>query len=168
MTADSQMQDALTNLATDAAQALRASNATVAVTESSTGGLISAALVAIPGASEFYVGGSVVYSLPSRRELLRISRADVGGAAVLSEAMALAFAEHARAQLDTTWAIAELGVAGPSGSPYGHPAGTCVIGVAGPRQASLRIETNRNHREQNMWRFASEALHALAHAITTT
>ena len=162
------MQDTLTKLAVDTAKALRNTQATVAVAESSTGGLISAALVAIPGASEFYVGGSVVYSLPSRRELLRMRRADVQGIEVLSEAMALRFAEHARAQLDTTWAIAELGVAGPADSPYGHPAGTCVIGVAGPRTASLRIDTNSNQRENNMWRFADEALQVLRREVTAS
>jgi len=88
--------------ARDAAQALRAAGQTVAVAESSTGGLISAALLAVPGASAYYRGGSVIYTLEARRTLLGIRRADVAGLEPLTEAMAARFAEVARRQLDAT------------------------------------------------------------------
>ena len=84
----------------------------------------------------------------------------------MSEAMVLRFAEHARAQLATTWAIAELGVAGPTDSPYGHAAGTCVIGIAGPKPHSLQIDTGSTDREANMWHFTEQALQALSKTIS--
>ena len=90
------------------AEQLTSRGETVAVTESSTAGLISASLLAVPGASAYYRGGSVVYTLESRKQLLGISRADVEGLEPLTEAMVLRFAHVARKQLDTTWAVAEL------------------------------------------------------------
>lgn len=151
------MQD-LASLAAGAAEALKRLEQTVAVAESSTGGLISAALLAVPGASAYFVGGSVVYTLESRKHVLGIRRADVEGLEPLTEAMVLRFAEKARAQLSTTWGIAELGVAGPTGARYGHPPGISVIGIAGPVTRSLLIETGDSDREKNMWAFTERAL----------
>ncbi|MCR9259449.1 MAG: CinA family protein [Pseudomonadaceae bacterium] len=139
-------------------QRLKSAGQTVAVAESSTAGLISAKLLAVPGASAFYLGGSVVYTLISRKELLRIRKQDVAGLEPLTEPMVQAFAERARAQLDATWGIAELGVAGPTGAPYGHPAGTCVIAVAGPVTLTHTVITQDTNREANMWHFAEQAM----------
>lgn len=155
----------LTHIAVAAAQHLKERGETIAVTESSTGGLISAALLAVPGASAYFMGGSVVYTLPSRKKLLGITRDDVEGMAPLTEPMVSAFAEKARAQLDTTWGIAELGVAGPTGARYGHAPGLSVIAVTGPVQLSTLIETGSADREQNMWAFTEAALTLLAEAI---
>lgn len=157
----------LAELALPAATLLKSNATTIAVTESSTGGLISAALLAVPGASAYYAGGSVVYTLPSRKEILGIRREDVDGLEPLTEAMVLQFAMRARAQLDTTWGIAELGVAGPTGARYGHPPGISVIGIDGPTQATLTIETGSADREENMWLFTQQALTFLAATITT-
>jgi PncC family amidohydrolase len=157
----------LARIAQPAADLLKAAKHTIAVTESSTGGLISAALLAVPGASAYYLGGSVVYTLPSRRKILGIRGEDVAGMEPLTEAMVLAFAERAREQLDTTWAIAELGVAGPTGARYGHPPGTCVIGIVGPYRASLSISTGSSDREENMWTFTRQALTLLAATLRT-
>lgn len=140
------------------AAALTARGETVAVAESSTGGLIAATLLAVPGASAYFVGGSVVYTLASRRELLRITAADVEGLAPLSEPMVRRFAEQARARLDATWGIAELGAAGPTGARYGHPAGTSVLAVTGPVTRSVTVQTGSADREANMWRFTEAAL----------
>jgi PncC family amidohydrolase len=156
----------LTNIAASAAHHLKERGETIAVTESSTGGLISAALLAVPGASAYFMGGSVVYTLPSRKTLLGITRDDVEGMAPLTEPMVAAFAEKARAQLDTTWGIAELGVAGPTGARYGHPPGLSVIAVTGPVQLATLIETGSADREQNMWAFTEAALNLLADAIS--
>lgn len=155
----------LSHLATSVAQALKAAGATVTVAESSTGGLISAALLAVPGASAYFVGGSVVYTLASRKALLGITREDVAGLEPLTEAMVRRFAEAARRRLDTTWSIAELGVAGPTGARYGHPPGISVIAVDGPRPRSLTIETGSDDREANMWRFTRAALDLLRGAL---
>jgi PncC family amidohydrolase len=156
----------LAGRARQAAEALRIAGQSVAVAESSTGGLISAALLAVPGASAYYRGGSVIYTLEARRTLLGISRADVAGLEPLTEAMAARFAEVARRQLDATWAIAELGVAGPDRARYGHEPGLCVLAVDGPRPCSTLLETGSADREANMWRFADAALALLTRALS--
>ena len=155
----------LLSLGSPCGELLKAQGGTIAVTESSTGGLISAALLAVPGASAYYVGGSVVYTLPSRKEILGIRRADVEGLEPLTEAMVLKFAQRARTQLGTTWAIAELGVAGPTGAPYGHPPGSSVIGIDGPTPATLSIATGQMDRETNMFEFTHRALKLLAKTL---
>ena len=105
---------------------------TLTVTETSTGGLIAAILLAVPGASAYFKGGTVPYSLPSRRQWLAMNKDSVADVKPMSEAMAMRFAQIAKDQLDSTWGIAELGIAGPTGAPYGVAAGTSVIAVAGP------------------------------------
>ena len=101
----------LTDMSLAVAQLLKQRGETVAVAETSTGGLISSALLAVPGASAYYKGGSVIYTLESRKQLLGIGRSQVEGLEPMTEAMALRFAEVARAQLKATWSIAELGIA---------------------------------------------------------
>ena len=133
-------------------------NEKVCVAESSTGGLISANLLSVSGASAFYEGGSVVYTLASRRAFLDLDRERLQGLEPLTEAMVIEFARSARAGLDCTWAIAELGAAGPSGSPYGHSAGTSVIGIVGPIICSTTITTRADHRADNMAAFTKGAL----------
>lgn len=152
----------LTDQVAAVASMLKARGETVAVAESSTGGLIAASLLAVPGASAYFLGGSVVYTLASRRELLRISASDVEGLAPLSEPMVRRFALQAREQLGATWGVAELGAAGPTGARYGHAAGTSVIAVTGPVTASLTVQTGSDDREENMWRFTAEAVALLA------
>lgn len=144
---------------------LRQAGHTVAVAESSTGGLVSASLLAVPGASAWFLGGSVVYTARSRRELLGIGAEDVAGLEPLTEAMAARFAEIARRQLDATWGVAELGIAGPTGARYGHPPGISVIAVDGPVRLSATIETGSADREENMWRFTEAALALLDEAV---
>jgi PncC family amidohydrolase len=155
----------LGEIARPVAQRLLESGQTVAVAESSSGGLISAALLAVPGASAYYRGGSVIYTLESRRELLGITRQDVLGLEPLTEAMVARFAQRARRQLDATWAVAELGVAGPTRARYGHPPGISVLAVDGPRPRTLAVDTGSDDREQNMWRFAQAAVDLLFQAL---
>ena len=144
---------------------LKARDETVAVAESSTGGLISASLLSVPGASAYFLGGSVVYTLISRRELLEITAADVDGLEPLSEPMVQRFARRAREQLGATWGFAELGAAGPAGARYGHPAGTCVLAIDGPVTLSMTVETGISDREANMWHFTLEAMTLLERAL---
>jgi PncC family amidohydrolase len=144
---------------------LKARGETVAVAESSTGGLISASLLSVAGASAFFLGSSVVYTLASRRELLRIRAADVEGLKPLSEPMVQRFAQRAREQLGATWGIAELGAAGPSGARYGHPAGTCVLAVDGPVILTTTVQTGNSDREANMWAFTAAAMALLEQAL---
>lgn len=140
------------------AQLLTERAETVSVAESSTGGLISANLLAVPGASSYFLGGSVVYTLASRRAFLDLDREKVKSLKPLTTEMVEAFAHAARLKLDATWGIAELGAAGPAGSPYGHGAGTSVIGISGPRTRSILVETNSDDRQANMQAFTQRAL----------
>ena len=156
----------LTSMAEDAALLLRERGETIVVAETSTGGLISSALLAVPGASAYYKGGSVLYTFESRRELLGITRQDVEGLAPMSEGMVMAFARKAQDQFDATWVIAELGIAGPTGVAYGE-AGSSVIGIVGPHPLSGLLETGSNDREKNMWRFTEHAFALLCRALVS-
>ena len=131
---------------------------TVSVAESSTGGLISANLLSIPGASSYFLGGSVVYTLASRRAFLDLDREKVKNLKPLTTEMVEEFAHAARLKLDATWGIAELGATGPAGTPYGHGPGVSVIGISGPKTASILIETNSDDRQANMQTFTRSAL----------
>ena len=164
-------------LAEEAATKLKASGQTVAVAESSTGGLISAALLAVAGASAYYKGGSVIYTLASRRHILGIRREDVADLEPLTEAMVTPFAARARAQIEATWGVAELGIAGPTAVSYGDhasknesentlAAGQSVIAVTGPITLTTRVATGHNNREENMWAFTAAALNLLAQAVS--
>ena len=152
-------------VAEEIAELLLSREQTVSIAESSSGGLISAALLSIPGASGFYRGGSVVYTLPSRRAFLDLPRGKIEGLKPLSAEMVAVFAEAARLKLDATWGIAELGAAGPTGSRYGHNAGTSAIGISGPTCLATVVETCRSDREANMWAFTDAALALFLQAL---
>ena len=155
----------LTDTSRQIADLLLKNAQTVSVAESSSGGIISAGLLSVPGASGYYRGGSVVYTLPSRRAFLDIPAERVEGLKPLTEEMVQVFADAAREKLDATWGVAELGAAGPSGSRYGHAAGTSVIGISGPVNMTTMIETGSDDREANMWAFAGAALNLLLKAL---
>ena len=131
---------------------------TVSIAESSTGGLIAANLLSVSGASKYFKGGSVIYTRESRHAFLDLDLRKVKALKPLTEPMVAEFARAARLKLDATWGIAELGAAGPSGTPYGHAAGTSVIGISGPVNATLTVETSIADREENMHRFTEAAL----------
>tara|TARA_R110002072_G_scaffold1780_5_gene14686 strand:+ start:34551 stop:35099 length:549 start_codon:yes stop_codon:yes gene_type:complete len=146
------------DIATRIAQLLTESDATVSVAESSTGGLISANLLAVPGASKYFQGGSVVYTLASRRAFLDLNKERLEGLKPLTEEMVLEFAHAAREKLGTTWGIAELGAAGPAGTPYGHGPGVSVIGISGSLNRTIMVKTNSADRQSNMQLFTESAL----------
>jgi PncC family amidohydrolase len=148
----------LSPMATTVAAQLVARKETVAVAESSAGGLISAALLAIPGASAYFLGGSVIYTQAARRALLRVPDEAVKGVRSSTEAYALIKARTVRELLGTTWGLSETGASGPTGNRYGDAAGHACIAVAGPVERVITVETGSPDREANMWRFAREAL----------
>ena len=113
----------LTSLASSVATLLKATNQTVAVAESSGGGLISAALVSIPGASAYYIGGGVVYTGTARRALLRVGDEAMVGMRASTEPYALLKARTVREAMGATWGLAETGASGPTGNRYGDAAG---------------------------------------------
>ena len=138
---------------------------TVAVSESSTGGLIAAALLAVPGASAYFVGGGVIYTHQAREALLEARLADHPGMRASTEPYALLCANAIRERLGTTWGLGETGASGPSGNRYGDAPGHCCIAVTGPRSRSITLETGISDREANMWRFARAALDLLEQVI---
>ena len=131
---------------------------TVSVAESSTGGLISANLLSVPGASAFFKGGSVVYTLAARKAFLELDSERVRKHKPLTEKIVAEFARAARKKLNATWGIAELGATGPSGTPYGHAAGIGVFAVSGPRLLSGKTETGESNRQSNMLFFTEACL----------
>jgi len=148
----------LAPLAAAAATRLVEARQTVAVSESSAGGLISAALLAIPGASAYFLGGGVIYTQAARRALLGIADESVKGMRSSTEAYAVLCARTIREKLGTTWAVAETGATGPTGNRYGDAAGHACVAVAGPVERVITLETGRPDREANMWAFTRAAL----------
>lgn len=144
---------------------LKTRRETVAVAESSTGGLISAALLSVPGASAYFLGGAVVYTLQSRRAFLEIPDSAFAGMRGLNEQSALLFARAARQRLSTTWSISEIGASGPAGNRYGDPVGMSCIAIAGPVERSSTIQTGGGDRVANMRAFAAAALELLAQSL---
>src|SRR5260221_1749690 len=127
---------------------LKARGETISVGESSTAGMVSAALLAIPGASAYFIGGAVVYTRQSRTELLRVTEAEFAaltGITPSTEPYALLFARKIKERLSTTWSIGETGTAGPTRSRYGHAARHSCVGVIGPRgERPITIETRKD------------------------
>jgi PncC family amidohydrolase len=148
-------------LAEQVASLLKARRETVAVAESSAGGLIAAALLAVPGASAYFLGGAVVYTRKAREQLLQLPREAVTGMRSASEPYALLLARTSSARLGASWGLAETGAAGPSGNPYGDAPGHSCIAVAGVAEEVLTLETGSADRVANMRAFAAAALELL-------
>ena len=156
---------ALLPLAQTIAQRLIARRETIAVAESSTGGLVSAALLAVPGASAYFLGGAVVYTKTARAALLGIGDAEMAGLRPATEAYALLLARRMAERHGATWGIGETGATGPTGNRYGDPAGHSCIAVAGSRACAITVRTGRAERLANMEAFAKAALELLVKAI---
>lgn len=146
----------LFDLAANVGALLKERGETVAVAESSTGGLVSAALLSIPGASAYFVGGAVVYTAPARVQFLGIDLDDHPGMRSASEPYALLVAKTSRENLSTTWGLSETGAAGPTGNRYGDDAGHTCVAVSGQGSSDLAetLETGLTDRERNMQLFA--------------
>jgi PncC family amidohydrolase len=154
--------DSLMPSAERVARLLMQRRETLAISESSAGGLLSACLLALPGASAFFLGGAVVYTAQARAGLLGIDADAMAGLRSASEPYALLLARTARARLGATWGLSETGAAGPTGNRYGDAAGHACFGLAGPSEASLTLETASPDRPANMRAFAATALDLLA------
>jgi PncC family amidohydrolase len=157
--------DELISLAERVAALLKERGETIAIAESSTGGLVSAALLAVPGASAYFLGGSVVYTRVARTALLDIQDAAVSGMRSSTEAYALLLARTLRERVGATWGLGESGAAGPAGNRYGDAAGHTCVAVAGPAERVITLETGSADRVANMRAFAAAALGLLARSI---
>jgi PncC family amidohydrolase len=148
-------------LAEQVAILLKARRETIAVAESSTGGLVSAALLAVPGASAYFIGGAVVYTRLARELLMGLPRETVAGMRSASEPYALLLARTASQRFAASWGLAETGAAGPTGNSYGDSAGHSCIAIAGLAEAVITVETGEADRLANMRAFAAAALELL-------
>ena len=149
---------------------LVARNETVAVAESSAGGLVNAALLAVPGASAYFRGGAAVYTLDAKVRLLDSDASHMTEPRAATEAHALRLGEAVRDQLGATWGVGETGATGPTGNRYGDPPGHSCVGAAGPNgvSAASTVSTGKSERLPNMVAFAIAALETLERALDGT
>ena len=138
---------------------------TIAVAESSAGGLIAAALLAVPGASAYFLGGAVLYTRAGWRVLRDFDDVEFAGTRPATEANAQIRARIIRGRFAADWGIGETGAAGPTGGRYGNPAGLACIAVAGSIERAATIETGNGDRVANMHVFAAGALDLLARTL---
>jgi len=157
----------LVDLAEKIAVFLASRRQTIAIAESSAGGLISGALVAVPGASAYFLGGAVVYTRQSRRLLLGVPDAALDGMRPSTEPYALLMARTAQKQFSSTWALAETGATGPTGNRYGDHAGHSCIAIAGLVEKTMTVETGKSERLDNMHAFSTAALNFLLQAVSS-
>ena len=155
------------DLALQIAALLMKRKETLAVAESSAGGLINAALVGVPGASAYYLGGCIVYTEASRTGFLAIGRDEMKGIRSASEPYARLAARRVREKLGATWGLCETGASGPTGNRYGDAAGHACIAVSGPIERVITLETRSADREANMRVFATRALELLADCLNS-
>lgn len=154
------MRDLL-QLGARAGELLKARKEKIAVGETSAGGLISAALLAVPGASEYFAGGAVTYSPRAVRGLLDLTFDELRAKGIRSssEPYAEILSETIRQKHGgVAWGLSETGAAGPHGNSYGDPAGHTCIAVAGRMHAVRTIRTGLSDRVENMWLFTEAAL----------
>jgi PncC family amidohydrolase len=159
------LNDEQKRLALDIGTRLGERGESVAVAESTAGGLISAALLSVAGASRYYAGGGVLYTLASRTALAGVSAEQYKNYRGTTPEMLATLAESMRQRLGATWCIAESGLAGPTGSRHGAPAGKVTLSVAGPVVSTEVKETGLPDREANMVEFATLGLQLLSQAI---
>jgi nicotinamide mononucleotide (NMN) deamidase PncC len=107
----------------------------------------------------------VVYTAPARNAFAGIGSDDMKGIRPATEAYAGLLARRLRERLNTTWALAEAGAAGPTGNRYGDPAGHTCLAISGPSERTLTLRTGNADRTGNMRAFAIRALELLAEEI---
>lgn len=158
--------ESLLPLAAEVADLLKKRGETLALSESSMGGLVSASLVAQPGASAFYLGSTVIYTRQAGKAIYELKGPPAPDVKPLTEPYVAAMAEVVKAKFGSDWALSEMGASGPSGSPYGPGPGTATIGLAGPKPASITVSTGSADRAANMRAFAKAALELLLKSLT--
>ncbi len=161
------MFEELLPLADQIAQRLIQRHESVAIAESSAGGLISAALLSVPGASAYFLGGGVVYTRAARTTVLAISEQALEGIRPSTEPYAQLLARSARDRFGSSWALGETGATGPTGNRYGDAPGHACIALAGTVDKSITIETGSSDRLDNMRAFAKAGLQLLLDAVVS-
>jgi len=159
------MSGRTTDLAARIAARLIERKQTIAVAESSTGGLIAAALLAVPGASAFFLGGAVVYTRAARKALLNVGDDEMKNFRPATEAYSTMIAKQIRDSHGATWGIGETGATGPTGNRYGDPAGHTCIALVGPAEKAITVRTGGADRAANMQAFTQRALELMAEIL---
>ncbi|MGN6750849.1 MAG: CinA family protein [Xanthobacteraceae bacterium] len=152
-------------LAETIAARLKTRRESIAIAESSTGGLIAAALLAVPGASAYFLGGAVAYTRQAKILLLGLDESALAEFRPATEGHALSLARGARVRFAASWGFGETGATGPTGNRYGDPAGHTCLAVAGAIERAITLETGSDERPANMRAFAAAALKFLADTI---
>ena len=152
-------------LAEKIAAVLKARKQTIAVAESAAGGLISASLLAVPGASAYFIGGGVFYTRKSILSLRDTREGLFSGIRGASEQWAMLLARLQRDRCSADWALGESGAAGPTGNRYGDPPGHACFAVTGGVERTLVVKTGSSDRVANMYAFATAGLTLLAEAL---
>lgn len=140
-------------------------NQNLAVAESCTGGYISHLITSVPGSSGWYNGGIVAYSNEIKQNLLGVSAKSIREFGAVSEQVVREMAEGAQKALQTDYAVATSGIAGPAGGTDEKPVGTVWIAVAGPSETVARKFVFGDNRERNIIRSAQTALQMLRNQL---
>jgi len=156
---------AVDDIASEIAKLLIDRHQTVAVAESSAGGIISAALLGVAGASAYFKGGVVVYNADAKERLAGMTKDEIAVDRSSTEPHTALLASAIKRRLGSDWAIAETGATGPTGNRYGDAAGHVALAVCGTVEQTKTVETGENDRRRNMDAFAVAALTLLRDAI---
>lgn len=134
---------------------------TLATAESCTAGNLAAAITAIPGSSHYYKGGVVAYANQVRENLLHVDTHTIETCGVVSEETVCEMVKGAMDTLNTDYAIATSGVAGPGGGTPETPVGTIWIAVGSRKKiVTMKLEGD-DGREQNIVKATCSALHLM-------
>lgn len=134
----------------------------LATAESCTGGLVSHLVTNVPGSSDYFVGGVVAYSNPTKEHLLGVPEKELSEQGAVSREVAISMAEGARRGLRAELGLSVTGIAGPGGGTPDKPVGLTWVGVATPGGAKARAYRWQGDREENK---RQSALAALRQAI---
>lgn len=145
---------------------LRKAGATLSVAESCTGGLLAERITSVPGSSDYFLGGFLVYNNRMKASLLGVDGELIARNGAVSEPVAEAMAAGARDRTGATWAVSVTGIAGPGGGSESKPVGTVVIGLAGPNAARARTFRFLGSRERVRAMAAQTALDLLRRAVS--
>ncbi len=144
---------------------LRRRKLTVATAESCTGGLLGAVLSELPGSSDHYRGGAVVYANEAKTALADVPADLIHGHGAVSPVVAAALARGAREKLDATIGLGITGIAGPSGATPGKPVGLVYVAVDSEKHSSVRTCRFGFDRAGNRLASVAAALDLLGEAI---
>ena len=144
---------------------LRNKEMTVATAESCTGGYIAHLITSVPGSSDYFKGSIVSYANEVKTNVLGVKEEDIREQGAVSETVVIQMAEGVKKQLQTDYAVATSGIAGPGGGTPEKPVGTVWIGVATPEKSIARKFTFSFTRERNIAKAAAKALEMLIEEI---